>query len=285
MQGHADVSTFDYVGKDPKTAPLLKDMRDKDGNPVVCENVWISSIGSGDSEKHGKLTAGFGASDTRIGPEYTFGIYMQKHLKEPMLIIKTAWGGKSLHTDFRPPSAGAFKLSEKDIENLKNKGKDVDAEIKKRTEASGHFYRLMMEHANKVLGDIKRVYPAYDEKAGYEIAGFVWFQGWNDMVNGGVYPNRYSPGGYDEYSKLMAQFIKDVRKDLKAPKMPFVIGVLGVGGPTSMYESPRYKGVHQHFRDAMAAPASMPEFKGNVAAVLTEKYWDHKLDELKNARR
>ena len=32
----------------------------------------------------------------------------------------------------------------------------------------------------------------------------------------------------------------------------------------------------------MAAPAAMPEFQGNVAAVLTENYWDAELDELKN---
>ena len=29
-----------------------------------------------------------------------------------MLIIKTAWGGKSLHTDFRPPSAGPYQLND-----------------------------------------------------------------------------------------------------------------------------------------------------------------------------
>jgi hypothetical protein len=59
--------------------------------------------------------------------------------------------------------------------------------------------------------------------------------------------------------------------------MNVVIGVMGVGGPTALYSSPRYKGVHQNFRDAMAAPASLPEFKGNVTAVLTEKYWDSEL--------
>ena len=32
---------------------------------------------------------------------------MEKRLNEPVLIIKTSWGGRSLHTDFRPPSAGA----------------------------------------------------------------------------------------------------------------------------------------------------------------------------------
>ena len=30
---------------------------------------------------------------------------------QPVLIIKTAWAGKSLHTDFRSPSAGPYQMS------------------------------------------------------------------------------------------------------------------------------------------------------------------------------
>ena len=45
MQGHANVSTFDSMADDPKTAPLLKEMRGPDGKPRVCEKVWISSVG------------------------------------------------------------------------------------------------------------------------------------------------------------------------------------------------------------------------------------------------
>jgi len=129
------------------------------------------------------------------------------------------------------------------------------------------------------LANIKEVYPGYDPKVGYELAGFVWFQGWNDMVDRGVYPNRDKPGGYDAYSEVMTHFIRDVRKDLKAPRLPFVIGVLGVGGPVDRYapEQRRYAGIHTNFRDAMAAPALLPEFKGNVAAVRTENYWDQEL--------
>jgi hypothetical protein len=61
--------------------------------------------------------------------------------------------------------------------------------------------------------------------------------------------------------------------------LPFVIGVLGVGGPTSEYGpgEQRYKSTHDNFRNAMAAPAALPEFKGNVAAVRTEKFWDQEL--------
>ncbi len=285
MQGHAHISTFDTMGLDPKTAPLLEAMRHTDGTPRVCEKVWISSIGSAAQEQVGKLTAGFGAQarGPKIGPEFTFGIYMQKRLDEPILIIKTAWGGKSLHTDFRPPGAGPYEFNETQLEGFQKQGKDI-AEIRaEKAEATGRYYHLMIDHVNKVLADIKRVYPDYDPQQGYELAGFVWFQGWNDMVDRGTYPNRDEPGGYDKYSKLLAQFIRDVRKDLSAPKMPFVIGVMGVGGPVEKYppEEQRYKGIHQHFRNAMAAPAALPEFEGNVSVVLTEEYWDMEVVELR----
>ena len=45
MQGHASISTFDSLADDPKTAPILKEMRGPDGKPIVCDKVWISSIG------------------------------------------------------------------------------------------------------------------------------------------------------------------------------------------------------------------------------------------------
>jgi hypothetical protein len=37
--GAAKIETFDYIGDDPKTAPMLKEMRGIDGKPRVCENV------------------------------------------------------------------------------------------------------------------------------------------------------------------------------------------------------------------------------------------------------
>ncbi len=278
MQGHAHIRTFDAMSLDPKTAPILRQMTDAQGKPQVCENVWISSIGSADQERIGKLTAGFGAEarGPKIGPEFTFGISMQQLLDEPILIIKTAWGGKSLHTDFRPPSAGSYEFNAEQLKNFESQGKDVAALKADVENASGHYYRLMTDHVREVLADIERVYPDYDPEQGYELAGFVWFQGWNDMVDGGVYPKRDTAGGYDLYSELLAQFIRDVRRDLSAPNLPFVIGVMGVGGPIESYspEQQRYKGVHNNFRMAMAAPAAMPEFEGNVVAVQTGEYWD-----------
>lgn len=278
MQGHAQVRTLDHMGMDPRTRPLLQDIRSGDGAPRVSDNVWISYLSSG-GEKHGRLTTGYGANEDKIGPELTFGIYMQKLLNEPILIIKTAWGGKSLHTDFRPPSAGPFEFSDTQIEQFKKQGKDFSALKAQKAEATGHYYRLTIDHVRKVLSSIKDVYPSYDPAQGHELAGCVWFQGWNDMVDRGVYPNRDKPGGYGQYSDVLTHFIRDLREDLSAPDLPFVIGVMGVGGPVAKYrpEQMRYAAVHQNFRDAMAAPAALPEFHGNVAVVLTENYWDMEL--------
>jgi hypothetical protein len=279
MQGHAKISTFEHIGMDPATKPMLDAMVGADGKPKVCERVWISSIGCAEAEQTGKLTAGFGASPEKIGPEFTFGLYMEKFTDAPILLIKTSWGGKSLNTDFRSPGAGPYVFNESQLAGFAKQGKDVAAMQAEKDKATGVYYRLMIEHVKKVLADPKRVVPDYDAAQGFELAGFAWFQGWNDMVDGSTYPQRDKPGGYDAYSVAMAHFIRDVRKDLNAPKLPFVIGVLGVGGPVAEYgpDEKRYAAVHQNFRDAMAAPAQLPEFKGNVATVLAEKYWDREL--------
>ncbi len=278
MEGHAKVETFDYIGDDPATAPLLKQMRGADGQPRVCDHVWISYLtGSGDKtgEGTGKLTAGYGSRRNpaedggKIGPEFTFGLTMDAAFQEPVLLIKTAWGGKSLYYDFRPPSAGVYPRTPDDIAKSRNP-----------EAGSGRYYRLMVEHVKKVLADPKRVCPAYDAAAGYEIAGFVWLQGWNDMVDRNVYPvlpkdskeNRFA-----QYSVWLADFIRDVRKDLGAPNMPFVIGVMGAGGKNVKPDG-------RAFREAMAAPARLPEFKGSVAAVQTAPFWPEELGAIDDKR-
>jgi hypothetical protein len=110
-------------------------------------------------------------------------------------------------------------------------GVDAFALLVNGVPATSHYYRLMIEHVRKVLDDVKRVYPGYDAAQGYELGGFVWLQGFNDMVDGHVYPNHNKTNRFDLYSKLLAHFIRDVRMDLAALNLPFVIGVMGVGGP------------------------------------------------------
>jgi alpha-galactosidase len=283
MQGMAKAATLPHMAEDPASKALHDKFVDESGKPKVYNEVQVAAFSQSggwgktpvDKQKQGPLAIGFGAdltTEDRFGPELGFGVTMYGKLKEPILIIKTAWGGKSLHTDFRPPSAGPYKFLKEVVDRKTHKGQIITAkeQLDKKVKATGHYYRLMAE-VKQVLADPGRYHPAYDPQQGYEIAGFVWFQGFNDMVSGDAYPEREQPGGYDLYSTLLADFIRDVRKEFNAPKMPFVIGVIGVGG------NPDKPNI---FREAMAAPAGLPEFKGNVAAVETARYWDAQLDEL-----
>ena len=272
MEGHAKVETIPYIAEDPATKALHGRLIGADGKPRAADHVWISyytGIGENNGEGFGKLTTGYGSrrdptqDGGKIGPEYAFGLALDRATDAPVLLIKTAWGGKSLNHDYRPPSAGAYPRSPRDIE--KNTHTDAD---------TGKYYRLMVEHVKRVLANPARVCPAYDPKQGHEIAGFIWFQGFNDMVDGNYYPKQ--PKGQEGkrfvgYSDLLAKFIVDVRKDLGAPKMPFVIGVMGVGGKNPGSED------NLAFREAMAEPAARPEFRGNVSAVRTAPFWDEEL--------
>ena len=56
----------------------------------------------------GPLTLGFTVYGDKhhFGPELQFGHVVGDHFTNQVLLIKTAWGGKSLYKDFRPPSSG-----------------------------------------------------------------------------------------------------------------------------------------------------------------------------------
>ena len=86
------------------------------------------------------------------------------------------------------------------------------------------------------------------------LTGFVWFQGWNDQYG----------GAENEYQSNMEHFINDVRKDLAAPQLPFVIGVMGQNG------SQPATGPMLTIQKAQLAMNDLPEFKGNVKAIRTD---------------
>jgi hypothetical protein len=164
-----------------------------------------------------------------FGPELQFGHILGDHFENQMLLIKTAWGGKSLYRDFRPPSSGG---------------------------TVGPCYTKMLAEIRVALANLKTDFPTYDG-GGYELAGFVWYHGWND----GCEPKTAVP----EYEQNLVNFIHDVRAELNAPRLPFVIGELT--GP--WVEAP---GEWATLRKAQAAAASPPEFKGTVVFVETHDF-------------
>ena len=279
MQGSAHKKTFAAIGDDPKTASILKEILSADGEPVEGHNSWVTcrtNRGGQQVTLHGKVKVGYGFDDERIGPEYGFGLHMDRSTEEPVLIIKTAWGGKSLAVDFRPPSAGPYFPSERENENGGVPTK----------EETGPYYRQMIAFVKETLKDeasIRKVVPEYKEGDGYKLAGFVWFQGWNDMCN------RHH---ISQYTDNMIHFIVDVRRDFESPNLPFIVGVLGVYGtdpdsrrfdkglPVTTFRKTQFEAV-ETFNAKVKS-----KYRGNVIAVdsgpfyelgLSDIYWKRRM--------
>ena len=261
MEGKASVELLQHQ---MTTAPTDKRFSHfhKDGKFIERDDVNIKFL-----DRKGKLTAGYG-SPKKIGVELEFGHIMGDRFDEPVLLIKTAWGGKSIGRDFRPPASG---LPEQAVLEAALEKTNAGNRKKKRPEISmdelkaqyGHYYRLMMSDVKSTLNDLGAVFPEYK---GYEaeICGFVWFQGYNDMFDDSFRAN---------YGKHLANLIKDVRKELNTPELPVVIGLLGQNG----------------FKEAQGGMADvkkhqwevqfLPEFKGNVKSIKTDVFWDKTADE------
>ncbi|MCH2160734.1 MAG: sialate O-acetylesterase [Phycisphaerales bacterium] len=228
MEGKGAVNTLAWLGEDEQHGHLLKTIQNEDGEWREGDDVWIDYLG-----RRGKLGVGYGSKGgphgPRIGPEYGFGMVVGQQFDEPVLLVKAAWGGKDVANDFRAPGS----------------------------EGPGEFYTKTVKHLESVLANMDEHFPALAGRTP-EIAGIVWFQGWNDMVNAEK---------REAYTENLAQMLRDLRRDIGCPDCPVVIGELGAGG-----DKPS-KNVAK-FREAQAAVAKMPEFNGQVRFVETAKFWD-----------
>ena len=234
--------SLEFMVKAPAGASRFAKLTDKDGKWRTRDDVWISYL-----DRKGPLTVGYGAKEDRIGPELGFGWVMGDALSEPVLLIKCAWGGKSLAVDFRPPSAGKVPYS---------LGEKTDAAVAQDPGIVGKYYRETVSLTKAALANIKQIVPGSDGR--YELAGFGWHQGWNDRIS-----DQFNT----EYESNMAHFIRDMRKEFGAPALPFIIAETGMTGPTETH--PRALSLMK----AQAAVAEHPEFDGNVAFVGTRAFW------------
>jgi len=234
--------SLEFLVKNPATAMQFRHLVDADGRWRTRDDVWISYL-----DRKGPLTIGYGFQPDRIGPELGFGWVVGDALEEPVLLVKCAWGGKSLAVDFRPPSAGKIPYS------LGEKG---DADLAARPEQVGKYYRETVSLVKEALAKVAELVPGSEGPA--ELAGFGWHQGWNDRIS-----DRFNA----EYEENLSHFIRDIRRDLSAPGLPFVIAETGMTGESEKH--PRALSLMK----AQAAVAERDEFRGNVAFVGTKRFW------------
>ena len=210
-------------------APLYSHIKDDDGNWVVRDDVFVR-FRTKSTLKRAGLSIGFAGYDGKhhIGPEFQFGHVGGDQLDEPVLLIKTAWGGKSLFKDFRPPSSGG---------------------------ETGPYFTKMIEEVEEGLAKMGEDFPQLAGRK-QKLAGFVWFQGWNDM---------YDEKARNEYEQNLVNLIHDVRSHFRMPDLPAVIGELGNLGPKTSANM-------MAIRQAQKAAAERAEFQGAVTFVSTTAF-------------
>ncbi len=235
MEGKGAIRHLDELIADPKTAGTYKHLK-SGGKWVERDDVWVNftmkGLGRGpagwkiqpgkfQANKRGKLTVGYGVPGNRIGPELGFGHAVGNGLGEQVLIIKWAWGGNALALGFRPPSSFPVSDASAPKPGTYPQPTKYYKELGGDAGRIGINYKNMVLEVHEVLENLGEHFPDYDG-SGYELAGFVWFQGYNDIIK----KERLA-----EYETNLKHLMGDLRTDLGVPNLPFVIGELGMGGP------------------------------------------------------
>jgi hypothetical protein len=213
-----------------------------------------------DMEKFGDVRNEWLTPNKSFGPELGFGHVMGHFHDEPVLLLKACIGNRSLGWDLLPPGSERFEhegkvyAGYKDVANSWDKG----AEPKPVPWYAGRQYDADTAHAKAVLKNLEKYYPGYKGQ-GYEVAGFVWWQGHKDQ----------SAALAGRYEQNLVHLIKTLRKDFNSPNAKFVLAT-GCGNPGR-------EGFGLQIAEAQLAvdgdKGKYPEFKGNVKAVDTRDLW------------
>jgi len=238
VEGKETPGTVDYCIENDKDGKYEFLVGKRRGKIAEQEDVWIYYERDGDLLK-GNLTTGYGNKNNSIGLELSFGEQIQKQEDGKILLIKVAWGGKSLAKDFRPPSAGG---------------------------ETGHYYHELLRCVDDALSNLNKHFPKSIKYDGYKIMGFCWHQGWNDHV---------SKTFTAEYTKNLEHLIDDLRKEWKSD-FPVVVATTGMATKRDAVNDNKPK--HKPIEKAQLAIAKVKKFKGNVAVVDTIKFWKSSKD-------
>lgn len=239
-----------------KSKDMYQHLLDANGDWTVRKDVRnVRVMGSGDGPwklyKNDWLTA---ADTDKIGPELQFGYIMGHYLDEPVLILKSCIGNRSLGWDLLPPGSVQYEFGGNTYAGFGDSPMSWPTGTTPTPVnwTAGIQYVGDTTAAKDVLADLGTYYPGATQ---YEIAGFVFWQGDKD---------RYDAGLASRYETNLVNFIKALRSDFKAPDAPFVLATLGQTEKGAT-------GNDGLILDAQLAvdgdAGKYPEFAGNVATV------------------
>lgn len=269
-QGKAHIATAKIQAEMPETKDYYKG-RYQDGDFVVRDDVFFRYPSQGPEGTYGPLKIGVGSF--RFGADFEFASMMGDHFAEPVVISKTAYGGNALRHTFRPPSAGLPSEEDlrKELENAQKRITQQNAQRKTNhplptmediTAKYGMLYRQILDDYKEVTINAAKYFPELKGRKP-ELAGIVWFQGWNDQYG----------GAEEEYASNLKHLISDLRRDLNAPNLPFVVVAMGQNG------SRPANGPMKVIQDAQMAVNDIAEYQRNVIAFRSDLLVDKKAEQ------
>lgn len=193
-----------------------------------------------------------------IGPELQFGHIMGHVLDAPVLILKACIGNRSLGWDLLPPGSERYVVDGRTYAGYKDTPDSwIEGQPKKEVKwYAGKQYDDDVANAKKVLADLPTYYPG---ASGYQVAGFVWWQGHKDQ----------NPVHASRYEQNLVRLIHCLRKDFNAPKAPFVMATIGFDGWN--LKEPGLTVAKAQL--ALGDPAKHPEFAGSVRTIEARDFW------------
>ncbi len=259
MVGMGDINpetkpgTLAYLTKTEKKYPFLVE---DDGKWTVRKDVYYYDA----REKHGAPLSATANNGRSIGPELGFGYVMGQVLDEPVLVLKSCIGNRSLGWDLLPPGSERFTVDGKTYAGYKDTPDSwIEGQHKKEVKwYAGKQYDDDMANAKAALENLAKIYPDYRGQ-GYEIAGFVWWQGHKDQ----------NPVHASRYEQNLVRLIQCLRKDYNAPNAKFVLATIAFGGW-------KLAGPGKTIAEAQLAvgdPQKHPEFAGNVKCIEARDLW------------
>lgn len=254
--------TLTYLTKTEKKYPFLVD---EQGKWTVRKDVYYYDA----RVKKGGPISPTANNGKAIGPELGFGYVMGHVLEEPVLILKSCIGNRSLGWDLLPPGSKQFVHEGRTYAGYKDTPDSwIEGQPKKEVKwYAGKQYDDDMTNAKDALKTIAKWYPGYNDQ-GYEIAGFVWWQGHKDTG---------SAAHASRYEQNLERLIVSLRKDYEAPKAKFVLAT-GCGNPGR-------EGLGLKIAEAQLAIADAkkyPAFADNVKVVDSRNLWRDAADSPKN---
>lgn len=162
-----------------------------------------------------------GDNRNKLGPEHGIAEMLGNAQNEPVLLLKSAIGNRSLGWDLLPPGSTQYSYNDGGTDYIYAGYGDSPLRWETGTTPDPIGWRAGIQYdgdvarAKAVLDDIGTYYPGHSE---YEIAGFFWWQGDKD---------RYNAGHAMRYEQNMVQLIDQLRVEFNAPNAPFVAATLG----------------------------------------------------------